>query len=245
MDARPGMDRAAPGLSINEFRRIMTLDVSIVIPTYNEVSLIGHLLARLHDTAPGSEVIVADGGSEDGTIDAVGERAVVIRAEKGRAIQMNAGARAATGNVLWFLHADCQPPDRAVELIRSALEDESVVGGGFRWGLEPSTWYYEFCTRAAHLKNRLRKNLFGDMGIFVRTDIFNGLGGYAEIPLMEEVEFNRRLRRKGRTVILDEVLRSSDRKLAKEGWLWAFIKNDIIKAAYALGFSPHFLAKFY
>jgi hypothetical protein len=158
---------------------------------------------------------------------------------------MNAGAAVATGDVLWFLHADCWPPERSADLICGALSDPAVIGGGFRWGLLPSKWYYELCTWAAHVKNKLRRNLFGDMGIFVRRNIFEELGGYAEIPLMEEVDFNRRLKRRGKTVILDEVLRSSDRRLIREGWLWAFIKNDIIKIAYRLGASSHSLKRFY
>ena len=97
----------------------------------------------------------------------------------------------------------------------------------------------------AHIKNKLRRNLFGDMGIFVRREIFERLDGYAEIPICEEVEFNKRLKKTGKTVILDEVLLSSDRKLLREGPIWAFIKNDIIKCAFALGVSPKTLTRYY
>jgi rSAM/selenodomain-associated transferase 2 len=219
--------------------------VSIVIPTLNEAENITRLLPWLRGSFPDVEIIVADCGSEDGTAEKASELARVVHSERGRAWQMNAGARAASGNVLWFLHADCWPSERSVELILEALDDPAVVGGGFRWGLDGSRWYYGICTALAHRKNRLRRNLFGDMGIFIRRDVFERLGGYAEIPICEEVELNRRLKKTGRTVILDEVLVSSDRKLAKEGPMWAFVKNDIIKLAFALGVSPDTLKKLY
>jgi hypothetical protein len=158
---------------------------------------------------------------------------------------MNAGARAAAGEILWFLHADCWPSERSVDLIVEALEDPAVVGGGFRWGLSGSKWYYGICTSLAHVKNKIRRNLFGDMGIFVRRAVFEELNGYAEIPICEEVEFNRRLKKKGRIALLDEVLLSSDRKLLREGPIRAFIKNDIIKLAFSLGVSPETLYRYY
>ena len=146
---------------------------------------------------------------------------------------------------MWFLHADCWPSERSVDLIVGALEDPAVVGGGFRWGLNGSKWYYGICTSLAHVKNKLRRNLFGDMGIFVRRAVFEELNGYAEIPICEEVEFNKRLKKKGKITLLDEVLPSSDRKLLREGPIWAFIKNDIIKLAFSLGVSPETLKKYY
>lgn len=223
----------------------MKPSVSIVIPTLNEARNIVALIDRLHRCFPGVEIIVADGGSEDGTPKEVGDFARVVFSEKGRAYQMNAGARAAAGEILWFLHADCWPSDRSVDLIVEALEDPAVVGGGFRWGLNGSKWYYGIFTSLAHVKNKIRCNLFGDMGIFVRRAVFEELNGYAEIPICEEVEFAKRLKKKGKIAVLDEVLLSSDRRLLKEGPIWAFVKNDIIKLAYSLGVAPETLKKYY
>ena len=223
----------------------MKPQVSIVIPTLNEVRRIVDLVERLRSCFPGAEIIIADGGSEDGTAEAVEHMAKIVFSGNGRACQMNAGAKVASGDILWFLHADCWPTARSLDLIGETLENPSVVGGGFRWGLSGSKWYYGICTYLAHIKNKLRRNLFGDMGIFVRREIFERLGGYAEIPICEEVEFNKRLKKTGKTVILDEVLLSSDRKLSREGPIWAFIKNDIIKCAFALGVSPETLKRYY
>ena len=219
--------------------------VSIVIPTFNEADIITELVNRLVTCFPGVEIIVCDGGSWDGTAYKVQDLATVVFSEKSRARQMNAGARAASGTILWFLHADCWPTERSVDLILKTLADPVVVAGGFRWGLDGSKWYYPMCTSLAHIKNKLRRNLFGDMGIFVRRAIFEQLGGYAEIPICEEVEFNNRLKQAGRTVILDEVLLSSDRKLLREGPMWAFVKNDIIKLGFAVGVSPDTLKRMY
>ncbi len=223
----------------------MGRNVSIVIPTLNEAENIGRLVDRLRSCFPGVEIIVADGGSEDGTPDAVENTTQVVFSERGRARQMNAGARAASGDILWFLHADCWPSAASVDLILKTLDDPAVVGGGFRWGLDGSKWYYGICTSLAHVKNKLKRSLFGDMGIFVRRDVFEELGGYAELPICEEVDFNNRLKKVGKTVVLDEVLLSSDRRLLEEGPLWGFVKNDLIKLAFAAGVSPDTLKKLY
>jgi rSAM/selenodomain-associated transferase 2 len=219
--------------------------VSIIVPALNEEGLIGDFLRHLTASFPEAEIIVVDGGSDDGTVHIAEGMARVIHSPKGRGAQMNAGAKVATGDILWFLHADCRPSPDSIGLIQDALANESVLGGGFRWALTGSKWYYKPFTALAHLKNKRRRNLFGDMGIFVRKDIFERMGGYQDIPIFEEVEFNNRLRKLGETVILDEPLPSSDRKLLTEGPLRAFIKNDILKIAYSLGFSPEYLKKFY
>lgn len=223
----------------------MSLRLSIIIPTLDEEAGVEALLRHLRDCFPEAEIIVADGGSTDGTLTLAAPLAKVVSSERGRAIQMNTGARAATGDVFWFLHSDCWPSERSSDLIFSALADERVVAGGFRWELAGSRWYYRLCTALAHLKNRRKRNLFGDMGIFVRRSTFEELGGYKEIPLLEEVDLNNRLRGVGEIVVLDEPLPSSDRKLLREGPMAGFIKNDVIKIAYALGFSAEFLRRFY
>jgi rSAM/selenodomain-associated transferase 2 len=219
--------------------------VSIIIPTYNEAGGIEALLMHLKSSFPETEIIVTDGGSTDDTAALAHQHARVIDADRGRAVQMNAGAREASGEVLWFLHADCWPAARSVDLIGETLADDDVIAGGFRWELSGAKWYYKSCTALAHLKNRRKRNLFGDMGIFIRKNVFDRVGGYREIPMFEEVDLNERLREMGEIALLDEPLPSSDRKLLKEGPMLTFIKNDISKIAYLFGFSPGFLKRFY
>ena len=120
-----------------------------------------------------------------------------------------------------------------------------MVGGAFRWAIQGGGWFARLSTRAAHLKNRTRRNMFGDMGIFVRRRTFEELGGYREFPLFEDVDFSNRIKKRGRTVMLDEILPSSGRGYRKYGMLLTFLRNDMLKIAYSAGFSPHYIARFY
>ena len=194
---------------------------------------------------PQAEIIISDGGSRDGTLQKAFHMAKTLTADMGRARQMNAGAELATGNIFWFLHADCRPSEKSGDLILKSLSNNEIVGGGFRWALTGSKWYYSIITSLAHIKNKLRNNLFGDMGIFVKREVFEELNGFADIPFMEDVEFTARLKRAGKIKILDEKLYSSDRRLLKRGPIRTFVKNNLIKFAYGLGFSPKYLVKYY
>jgi rSAM/selenodomain-associated transferase 2 len=219
--------------------------ISIVIPTYNEAPVIERLLSHLRSFARETEIVVADGGSEDDTVAVASQLATVVRGARGRAVQMNAGASAAAGAIVWFLHADCWPSEKSCVLIAACMRDPEVVGGGFRWALSGGRWQYDLVTRVAHLKNGIRRELYGDMGIFVRRSVFEELGGYAEIPIFEEVELHGRLRTRGKTVLLDEALYSSDRRFVKEGFARTLIRNQVLKTLYRLGVAPERLKKHY
>ena len=222
--------------------------ISVIIPVWNEVHLLRPLVERLRSIYPSqteTEIIAADCGSDDGTPESVAGLATITTSARGRAIQMNRGASEARGDILWFLHVDCMPPENAFDLIMTAMTGPDVAAGGFRWDLTGGRWYYPLATALAHWKNRLRKNLFGDMGIFVKRTVFEDLGGFRDIPAFEEVDLTKRLRRVGKIVILDEKLPSSDRKLSAEGPMKAFIRNDILKILYGFGVSPGRLARLY
>ncbi len=219
--------------------------ISIVIPTLNEAEVIVNLIDDLQQMMENVEIIVVDGGSTDSTVERIKDKINLIQAPRGRALQMNAGAAAASGSILWFLHADCILPHNAEQLLRDTLRDESIIGGGFRWGLLGEKWYYGLVTFCAHIKNLIRRNLFGDMGIFVRANMFNKLGGFANISFLEDVEFNNRLKKQGKTVIVKEIIYSSDRRLLIQGPMRTFFRNHAIKMAYKLGFSLEFLRKIY
>lgn len=219
--------------------------VSIIIPTLDEESHIGKLLRHLRSSFPGTEVIVADGGSTDATLSESEGLVTIVRSKKGRAFQMNRGAKDASGSVLWFLHADCWPTARSLELIKACLRDPNVIGGAFRWAIDSKSWFARLCTDAAFRKNRRKRNLFGDMGIFLRREVFEELGGFAELPLFEDADLSDRMKKVGETVVLDEILLSSDRRYRKFGLFLSFAGNDILKIAYGVGFSPHYMAGFY
>ena len=226
----------------------MQKKVSVIIPTLNEEETLGALLDNLSSQEGISEIIVSDCGSTDDTAkiaSGYNGKVAVVQSERGRAVQMNTGASFATGDILWFLHADCTPVDDSVDLINGTLSDDRVVPDGGRWGLDGSKWYYKPFTAMAHVKNKINRNLYGDMGVFVRKEVFEQLGGFASISFLEDVEFNRRLRKAGKTVIINKIMYSSDRKLLVKGPIRTFIKNYIIKFAYILRFSPDFLKKHY
>lgn len=221
--------------------------ISVIVPTLNEAARLGGLLVTLAAERTSHEVVVVDGGSDDGTLAVAargGVRAIV--APRGRGQQLAAGAAEAAGDVLLFLHADCRLPAGALAQIAARLDDDpSLVGGNFRLlfdGHDPfSRWLDGFYAR-------LRRHglYYGDSGIFVRRTIYERLGGVRPIALMEDYDFVRRMERHGRTCCIDQppLLTSSRRFHGRHPvaivsrWLW-------IHALFRLGVSPDRLARLY
>lgn len=221
------------------------VSVSIIIPTLNEAGNIGPLLDYLSEMDPEAELIVSDANSADGTADRGKPLAQVILAPPGRGAQMNAGARVASGDVLWFLHADCRPHPESMRALRSALRNNSVAGGGFEYDLDCPDFRFRLAVALSNFKNRMFKLLYGDMGIFVRKEVFENMEGYKEIPLMEDMDFSRRLKKKGRVVIIPLKMMTSARRWIDEGWLKNSVRSWLLQSAWALGVSPFTLAKWY
>lgn len=221
------------------------LSVSVIIPTLNEAARIGDQVRGLTALDPDLEIIVVDGGSTDGTVDCVPASARVLSGPRGRGAQMNAGAAVAAGEVLWFVHADCRPHVDSLSALRSALADPAVAGGGFEWELDAQGPQYRFGEFTSNLKNRLLKSVFGDMGIFVRRDVFQRMNGYLEIPLMEDMDFGRRLRKEGRIAILPQRITTSARRWREEGVAWNMVRNWALQAAWLMGVDPARLARWY
>jgi len=193
--------------------------VSIVIPVRNDAEALGRTLDQLAELA-GAEVIVATAPEPDATEAVVAGRARVIRPGGAtRAELMNAGAAVARGEILFFLHADSFPPPRALSLIDAALADARVVGGAFEHLFDEPGWSLRAITWINRIRYRLTRNWYGDQGIFVRATVFRALGGYREIRLMEDLDFSRRLKRYGRSVLIRAPLRTSGRRfLARGPW---------------------------
>jgi rSAM/selenodomain-associated transferase 2 len=217
--------------------------ISVIVPTLNEEAAIGACLAQLAARNPG-EIVVADGGSADRTVALAGAYARVVPAPAGRGAQMNAGARASSGDVLLFLHADSILDGAAFEAIREAMRDPAVAGGNF-------DIRYAGADRAARLftlANRIRRRagiFYGDSGIFCRRSVFEALGGYRPWPLMEDYDFARRLRRRGRLALLDLPIFVSDRRWRRAGVLRTLWGWTVIQALYSAGVSPYRLARLY
>lgn len=220
--------------------------LSVVIPTLNEAEALPALLGDLAGLrAAGGELIVVDGGSSDGTAEraaALAER--VLHSAPGRALQMNAGAAHAAGDYLWFLHADSRVSPACLAAMQRALA-EAPLWGRFDVrlsGAGPSLW---LIGRMINLRSRLTGIASGDQGIFVRRALFESLGGYAEMPLMEDLELCRRLRQRGRPRCLRPPLSTSSRRWEQHGiWrtVWLMWR---LRLAYYRGVSPQLLADRY
>lgn len=238
--------------------------LSVVIPAYREQACIGALLAHLSRIpAPGGlEILVVDGDPEQATLAALREGATTagvkgLASAKGRARQMNAGAATARGDVLLFLHADTRLPLDAFARIEHALAPETgdtgggvICGGAFRLCIMPESGPpgpgLRFIAWAANLRSRLTRAPYGDQAIFLRRDCFEAVGGFADIPLMEDLELMTRLRRSGRRIrLLSACASTSARRWEAEGLLFCTARNVLLRALYHLGVGPQRLARFY
>jgi rSAM/selenodomain-associated transferase 2 len=221
--------------------------LSVVIPTLDEAARIGDRLREL--VALGiDDVIVADGGSRDGTLEVVRGHpgARLVSAPRGRGPQQNAGARAATGDVVLFLHADVQLPADATAWIERTLADRAVVAGAFRVRTvadDGPNWLGPVL-RMADLRSRYTRSPYGDQAVFVRRVVFERVGGFPDEPLMEDVVLARRLRAVGRLVTVPAYVRASGRRflqrpIASLLAMWTFL------TLHRLGVSGRVLARLY
>jgi rSAM/selenodomain-associated transferase 2 len=169
--------------------------ISVIIPTLNEEDNIGRCIQAIRSEDDCCEVILADGGSTDRTVEIAGtyEGVRIVKTGRGRGLQMNKGAAAAGGEVLLFLHADTRLEEGWTKAIVSLLDDRSVAGGAFSFKVDNPDRHYRLIELWVGFRCGIFKLPYGDQGIFVRRDIFDGLGGYREIPLMEDVDMVRRL----------------------------------------------------
>jgi rSAM/selenodomain-associated transferase 2 len=223
----------------------MPLSIAVIVPALNEEALLQDFLTALLDREGDFRVVLADGGSSDRTLDIARRFSRVRRvsAEKGRGLQMNAGAREATEDVLLFLHADTFLPADAFGLIRQALADPAVAGGCFRLAFDrddPWLRFYSFFSR-------INQPLFtyGDQGLFVRREVFQRIGGFREMPILEDVEIQERLRRAGRFVKLRQPVMTSARRFVRYGPVRQQALNAGIVLLYNLGVPPARLKRLY
>ena len=221
--------------------------ISIIVPVLDEAATIKSALEALQSLrARGHEVIVVDGGSHDATIRLVGDAADrILEAPRGRAEQMNAGAQAASGDVLLFLHADTWLPDGATALIEGALADPAVVGGRFDVRFDSSRHLMKMIAWFMNARSRATSICTGDQAIFVRRAAFEAVGGYPDIPLMEDIELSRRLRARGRLAALRARVTTSARKWEREGPLRTIGLMWTLRLLHFFGVAPARLHRWY
>ncbi len=188
--------------------------LSVVIPTWSEAGRIGALVTAAHGWA--DEVLVADGGSPDGTAAiAAAHGARVVEAPRGRGLQLAAAAREARGDVLWFLHADVEVRGDPRAAILAALADPAVLGGNFFLRFSPEDGWSRVFTWANDVRRRALRIYYGDSGVFVRRSVYEQLGGFPDLAVFEDYAFVRRLERQGPTAYIRHVeLHASDRRFA-------------------------------
>lgn len=227
------------------------MDFSVIVPVYREEAridaLAGHVLELARRDNAAVEIVVADGGPGSSTLAAVRTPGIIpVRSRPGRGVQMNTGAAAASGRILLFLHADTTLPGNAFSLAERLLEDGHLAGGAFDLALDDPAPVFRLIGRAASLRSRLTRVPYGDQAIFVRAGLFRSLGGYREIPLFEDVDFMRRLKRGNLAIgFIDRPVVTSARRWKKEGVVRATLRNWALGAAYLAGVSPERLAGFY
>jgi rSAM/selenodomain-associated transferase 2 len=222
--------------------------VTIVIPVLNDTAALTSLLPAL-PVDPSVQVVVVDGGNgHDAAWDALRERHPAvewIRSPPGRAVQMNAGATRAQGRWLVFLHADTRLGAGWLDLLRHLDGDRSIAGGSFRFSLDSPARWARWIERGVRLRVRLFDLAYGDQALFARREVFEELGGYTELPLMEDVDFIRRLRRRGRLEHADVPALTSARRWERDGWVIRTVENAALILLFLAGWSPARLARRY
>ena len=233
----------------------MAMTISVIIPTLNEERTIMATLA--HTAALGfDELIVVDGGSLDQTPGLVESYRLstqssalspvrLVTAPRGRARQMNEGVKASGGEILLFLHADTKLPDDAKTLIEMTMAGQEMVGGRFDVRFDRPLMWGTIISRMMNWRSRLSGIATGDQALFVRRHIFEQIGGFADMPLMEDIDFSRRLKRKGATAALTATVTTSFRRWEQQGPLRTILLMWGLRFLYGIGIHPHTLNRWY
>jgi rSAM/selenodomain-associated transferase 2 len=219
--------------------------ISVIIPALNEAGQIGAAIASARAGGV-EEIIVVDGGSHDDTAALAAEAAdCVLRGARGRAVQMNAGAKVAAGEWLLFLHADTRLPSGFDTAIAAATRDPAVVAGRFDVRLVPSSPVLVLVAALMNARSRLTRIATGDQAIFVRRTVFEAIGGFPPVPLMEDVALSRVLKRHGQIACLRERVETSSRRWRRHGAIRTIVLMWTLRLLYACGVPPERLRRRY
>jgi len=222
------------------------LKLSVIVPMLNEAPSIATTLEAIRIGAPDAEIIVVDGGSTDSSIEAARPRCdFVMAAARGRALQMNAGATRASGDALVFVHADTIVPMSFTRDIAAALANPEVVGGRFDVRLDDNHPVCALIGALISFRSRISRTGTGDQAIFVRKQIFDALGGFPDMPICEDLDFARRMKRAGRVACLRSKVTTSARRWRSGGIVRTVLRMWTIRLLYLAGVPPDRLARMY
>lgn len=219
------------------------MKISVIIPALNEESHIEKTLQSVTKQDGDYEFFVVDGGSSDNTVAIAKRYTTVITSQRGRAIQMNTGAKACNGDILLFLHADTLLPNNAFREIRKRMKDDTVAGGSFYIAFDADTFILKGVSFITRFNFRLFR--FGDQGIFARRDVFQTLHGYKEISIMEDYDFYKRLGNQGKVILIRMPVISSARRFVKKGVIRQLLINKFVVLAYWAGMNIETIKRFY
>ena len=234
------------------------MTVGVIIPVLNEARCLGQMLLRTHAVGF-DEMIIVDGGSSDNSCAIIrsfadgmslpsspaAESLHILTAPRGRARQLNTGAAASGCDILLFLHADTLLPPNARQAVLTAMSDPAFVGGRFNVRFDSPRLPARLISSLMNLRSRWSGIATGDQAIFVRRAVFERIGRFADIPLMEDIEFTRRLKRAGQLVSLPDQVVTAFRRWEQQGPLRTILLMWTLRFLYWIGVSPHRLQYFY
>lgn len=210
--------------------------VSVIIPVFNEEKILSQNNVFFSKLSQKTELIFVNGASTDKSAESALRFAPVLDSAKGRARQMNVGARGAKGDILLFLHADTKIHLDALGHIEEKLKDENVLGGCLSQRIDKGAWAYRWIESFGNIRAGLTKVFYGDQGIFIRADVFAKLGGFDEVPLMEDVLMSKKMRAMGETVVLKDEILVSPRRWEKKGIIRTIIFYSSLNILFWLRF---------
>lgn len=225
--------------------------ISIITPVLNEENNILPFLSHLNQIDDDFELILVDGGSNDSTLKEIEKhqkkfkmKLKLLKVSPGRGFQMNRGAEISEGDILLFLHVDSTIEKDSIEAIENEIKKGEIVGGCLTQTFSDSDNFLKLASKFGNFRARIIKIFFGDCGIFVRKDIFENLGGYDEIVILEDVELSKKLKKNGNTKLLDKTIITSPRRYVSQGKIKITLIFTLAYLLNMFGKRPKFLNKF-
>lgn len=219
--------------------------VTIIVPIYNEERVLSKNIADFLNLSRRAELLFVDGGSIDRSIEIVSGAGSLLHSGKGRSLQMNKGGFSAKGNILFFMHADTMISPDTLLAIERAINNRGFIGGCLTQRIDRDAFIYRLIEKQGNARANRRKIFYGDQGIFVKKDVFERIGGFPEVPIMEDALFTQQLRRMGQTIVLPDRIMVSARRWEKNGVIKTTLFFSLIIMLFRLGAPLRKIKQFY